>query len=289
MTKIIYPLLAGSFRFLGGPVCYLSEDHYLAQINETDFGIVLTTCPGDYRGVLAGRFRCVYYDADDAISDDQILQNGQLIAFTLNYFSSLDALYFPFAIKIEKSGRKSRALFKFEKQNQVLGSPSALNYRLMQGTTVGELQKLFSLANAALRAAPRARLMITRFNSALRRSELEDKIIDLSVALETMLDDTAEISFKLSLYLAFICQQDKSAAYELFRSFYDVRSRIVHGSLHQQRAQRGVEEIGQRMPEVIKFSKTAMLYYFSFLSLREPAEWGKHCLGLVLGSEQQIV
>jgi hypothetical protein len=93
MAKIIYPLLARTFKFLGGPVCYFSEKHYLAQINETDFGTILTACPDDYRGVLAGRFRCVYYDADDAISDDKISQNGQLIAFTLNYFSSMDALY----------------------------------------------------------------------------------------------------------------------------------------------------------------------------------------------------
>jgi hypothetical protein len=289
MAKIIYPVLAGSFKFLKGPVCYFSDEHHLAQINETDFGIVLTACPDDYRGALSGRFRCVYYDADDGISDEKILQNGQLIAFTLNYFSSLDALYFPLAIKIEKLGRKSRALFKLERQSQLLSPPDSLNYRLMHGTTVAELRKLFSLANAAMKAAPRARLMITRFNSALRRSELEDKIIDLSVALETMLDDNTEISFKLSLYLAFICQQDKPAAYELFKSFYDVRSRIVHGALHQQRAQRGVEEMGQRLPEVIKLSKAAMLYYFSYLGQNDPATWGKHCLGLVLGSEQVIV
>jgi hypothetical protein len=289
MPKIIYPLLAGSFKFLKGPVCYFSEKHYLAQINETDFGVVLTACPDGYRGILAGRFRCVYYDADNAISDDNILQNGQLIAFTLNCFSRSDALDFPFAIKIEESTRKSRAVFKFGKQSQGLNSTESLDYRLTQGTTAADLRKLFSLANAAVELAPRARLMITRFNSALRREELQDKIIDLSVALETMLDDTSEISFKLSLYLAFICQHDKSNAYELFKSFYDVRSRIVHGSLHQQRAQRGVEEIGARLPEVIRLSKTAMLYYFNFLGQRNPEDWGRHCLGLVLGSEQQIV
>jgi hypothetical protein len=289
MAKIIYPLLLRSFTFLRGPVCYFSEKHYLTQITEVDLGTVLTNCPPDYRGALAGRFRCVYYDAEDSISDEQILQHGQLIAFTLNYFSSVDALFFPCAIKIDTSGRRTKASFKFERQSQVLSPPASLRYRLIQGTKAAELQKIFSLAGTALQNAPSVRIMMNRFNSALRREEFEDKIIDLSVALETMLDDTTEISFKLSLYLAFICQQDRATAYELFKTLYDVRSRIVHGSIYRRNAQRGVEDIGQRFPDVVRYSKAAMLYYLSFLNQRPPNEWGRHCLNIVLGSEQQIV
>jgi hypothetical protein len=131
--------------------------------------------------------------------------------------------------------------------------------------------------------------MMDRFNSALRRQRLEDKIIDLSVALETMLDDTAEISFRLSLYLAFVCQQDRQKAYDLFKSLYDARSRIVHGSTHKPKAQRAVEDIEERMPELIRYAKAAMLYFYTYLNQPDPRDWGKHCLGLVLGSEKPIV
>ncbi len=104
-----------------------------------------------------------------------------------------------------------------------------------------------------------------------------------------MLDDTVEISFRLSLYLAFICQQDKQAAYDLFKSLYDVRSRIVHGSTHQQRAQRAIDDLQGKMPDLIRYPKAAMLYYYNYLNQPEPRDWSKHCLGLVLGSAQSIV
>lgn len=131
--------------------------------------------------------------------------------------------------------------------------------------------------------------MMDRFNSALRRDHVEDKIIDLSVALETMLDETAEISFRLSLYLAFACQQDRATAYDLFKTLYDVRSRIVHGSSFQQRARRAIDDTSNKLPDLIRYSKAAMLYYYTYLNQPEPRDWAKHCLGLILGSAQSVV
>jgi hypothetical protein len=96
MAAVIYPLLLRSFTFLPGPVFYFSNKHYLTHVNEADHGTILRYCPNDYQGLLTSRFRCVYFDADDAINDDQINTNGQLLAFTLNYFPSVDALDFHF-------------------------------------------------------------------------------------------------------------------------------------------------------------------------------------------------
>lgn len=290
MAKVIFPVLARSFTFLRGPVFNFSDRHYLSHVNETDHGTILRFCPNDYQGPLTSRFRCIYFEADDDISDDTIFANGQLLAYTLNFFSGLDALSFPFSVLIREVGRKKTASFKAGKHNQLPGPSSASQeYRLIEGTAAADLQKVFHLTSLAIAADARVRIMMDRFNSALRRDRLEDKIIDLAVALETMLDETTEISFRLSLYLAFACQQEKEVAYELFKTLYDVRSRIVHGSAHLQRAQRAIGDIEQRMPDILKYSKAAMLYYYTFLSQPPPRDWSKHCLGLVLGSAQPVV
>jgi hypothetical protein len=288
MATVIYPLLVRQFTFLRGPVFYFSDNHYLAQVNETDHGTILRYCPNDYQGLLNSRFRCVYFDADDNVQDDEITTTGQLLAYTLNYFSSLDALDFPFSIALRRVGRRNRATFAPSTTRHLLNTPTN-RFRLAQGTGGKDLQKLFSLTKRAAGADPRVKLMIDRFNSALRRDRLEDRIIDLSVALETMVDESTEISFRLSLFLAFVSQQDKATAYEHFKTLYDVRSRIVHGSTHQRRARRAVDDIENRMPEIIKHAKAAMLYFYTYFSQDQPGDWGKHCLGLVLGSEQPII
>jgi hypothetical protein len=178
MTKVIFPLLVHSFTFLRGPVFNFSKDHYLSHVNEADHGTILRFCPNDYQGLLTSRFRCIYFETTPDITDEDIVTNGQLLAYTLNFFSSLDALSFPFSIVIEDAGRRKTATFKMGRRNQLLGaSIGSQKYRLVDGTGAQDLQKFFHL--------------IDRFNSALRRDRLEDKIIDLSVALETMLDETA--------------------------------------------------------------------------------------------------
>jgi hypothetical protein len=289
MTKIIYPLLARSFTFLRGPVFYFSESHYLAHVNETDHGTILRYCPNDYQGLLTSRFRCIYYETPGAVTDEEITSNGQLLAYTLNCFSSLDALDFPFAVVLTDGGRRQSATFKPTTSTQLLNLPVAQRYRLVDGTGAGDLQKLFSLTAKALRADGRVMIMMDRFTSALRRQRVEDKIIDQSVALETMLDESTEISFRLSLYLAYACQQDRQTAYDLFKTLYDARSRIVHGSTHQPRAQRAIEDVERRMDELLRYTKAAMLYYYTYLNGPAPRDWPKHCLGLVLGSEQSVI
>jgi hypothetical protein len=290
MTTVIFPVLAKSFTFLRGPVFNFSARHYLSHVNEADHGTILRFCPNDYQGLLTSRFRCVYFESEQDISDEDIVTNGQLLAYTLNCFSSLDALAFPFSIVIKDVGRRKTATFKVGRNNQLLGTSVATQrYRLIDGTGAKDLQKFFSLTSNAIAADPRVNIMMDRFNSALRRDRLEDKIIDLSVALETMLDETAEISFRLSLYLAFVSQQNRETAYDLFKTLYDVRSRIVHGSSHLQRSQRAIGDIEGRMPDLLRYSKAAMLYYYTFLNQPPPRDWSKHCLGLVLGSTEPIV
>jgi hypothetical protein len=288
MTLVIYPLLARTFRFLRGPAFYFSEDHYLTSVSELDHGTIMRYCPAGYQSALQSRFRCVYYKAPEAVSDEGIANIARALSYTLNCFSNSDPIDIPISILIEEGGKKRIAKFRIEPSNQI-SSRSNLNYRVVDGTLAGDFQKVFSLTTVALQNDKRVPIMLDRFNSSLKREKLEDRIIDLTVALEAMLNESSEIVFRLSLYLAYASQQDRATAYELFRTLYSVRSKIVHGSLHERRAQRDLESINEKMPEIIRYSKAAMLYYFAYLNTPEPRDWSAHCLDLVLGSAQPVV
>jgi hypothetical protein len=167
MARVVFPVLARSFTFLPGPVFNFSDKHYLSHVTETDHGTILRFCPNDYQGLLTSRFRCIYFEADDEVSDDTIFANGQLLAYTLNFFSSLDALSFPFSVVIREAGRRKTATFKAGKHNQLPGSSSASQrYRLIEGTGAADIQKVFHLTSQAIDADSRVRIMMDRFNSA---------------------------------------------------------------------------------------------------------------------------
>lgn len=91
------------------------------------------------------------------------------------------------------------------------------------------------------RALPRARkekrlpLVLRRFNSAYERHSAEDSLIDLWIAFEALLipDDNAELSYRASLRLARIAEDDHAARVEALKSArasYGLRSKIVHGT-----------------------------------------------------------
>jgi hypothetical protein len=289
MTVIIYPLLAKTFRFLRGPAFYFSDEYYLTSVSELDHGTILRYCPAGYQNALQSRFRCVYYRPTADVSDGDVANAGRLLTFTLNCFSNSDPIDIPVSVSIEDNGRRRAAKFKMETSEQMLLPFSQLHYRVVEGTVAGDFQKVFSLTMTALQNDKRVSIMLDRFNSSLRRAKLEDRIIDLTVALEAMLNESNEIMFRLSLYLAFTSQQNRAAAYELFKTLYSVRSKIVHGSLHESRAQRDLENISEKMPEIIKYAKASMLYFFAYLNTPEPRNWSQHCLDLVLGSAQPVV
>jgi hypothetical protein len=166
MAKVIYPIVARSFTFLPGPISYLSDKHYLTHINESDHGTVLRYCPNDYQGLLTSRFRCIYYEADDTVDDSQIGLNGQMASFTLNYFASLDALEFPVAILIKDGSRRRSASFKPPTANRILSAASSERYQLTRGTTIKDLQKLFSLLTTAASNDPRVKIMMDPTHTA---------------------------------------------------------------------------------------------------------------------------
>jgi hypothetical protein len=145
MTKVIFPLLTRSFTFLPGPVFNFSDRHYLSHVTETDHGTILRFCPNDYQGLLTSRFRCIYFDTDQDVSDEDIVTNGQLLAYTLNCFSSLDALSFPFSIVIQEKSRRKTATFKVGRSTQLPGTTIASQkYRLIAGTAPKTYRNFFT-------------------------------------------------------------------------------------------------------------------------------------------------
>ena len=80
-------------------------------------------------------------------------------------------------------------------------------------------------------------LAIRRFLSANWRFNWEDILIDYMIALEALLSNTGqEINYRISLGVAVLLNKepsDRQRTFKIMKGFYDLRSKIVHGSADQ--------------------------------------------------------
>ena len=79
-------------------------------------------------------------------------------------------------------------------------------------------------------------LALRYYNSAKERENNEDKLIDYMIVLEALyLSEELELGFKLSHRVATLLGEDEPKRREIFnnmRNLYALRSKIVHGNLH---------------------------------------------------------
>jgi hypothetical protein len=88
----------------------------------------------------------------------------------------------------------------------------------------------------------RFRIALRRLSFGIERTNLEDKLIDYMIGLESLFlpGDHIELSFKLAMRIAFILYTDpnqRKTEYDFIRQMYEIRSDIVHGEQYKLNAQ----------------------------------------------------
>jgi hypothetical protein len=101
---------------------------------------------------------------------------------------------------------------------------------------IPKLKEFWSRCSTLLRKVESLKFInraLKRFNSAIEEFELEDKLIDLVIALEALyLIEKDELGYRLSLRVSVLLQndiEDVSYVRELVKKGYDLRSDVVHG------------------------------------------------------------
>ena len=119
---------------------------------------------------------------------------------------------------------------------QSMGFPTSTRERLLlTADKIDDFRELYQLVEKVYSRKPQFRKLempFKRFHQTYRRSTAEDKIIDLTIALEgTVLSDIRhELSYRLALRGAALVKKehDPGDTYETLRALYEARSQIVH-------------------------------------------------------------
>ena len=89
---------------------------------------------------------------------------------------------------------------------------------------------------------------IKRYFGSMWRFDNDDMIIDYMIALESLLSTSGQdIQYRISLFAAFLLNDDPSGrqkTFDIMNGFYDLRSKIVYGSVNQlKKARKKLEQL----------------------------------------------
>jgi hypothetical protein len=289
---LIIPLLNENVTLLRGPLFPISENIYVAKLNDIEHSAFHRYGDEEIKQFIhIDETKClkVTFNADPS-ENDIVLQVNKL-SFLLNFFARDFPIVFKWAAVLEGTSKL------VVKQIQVFDTIANLNdyserhFRVRPGISRQTIIKFYKKLHDAIISDPNAILTIRRFNLSLLRTDFYDKLIDTTICLESLVPGTSELIFKFSLYLSLITKDNainRDDCFKKLNSLYEVRSRIVHGEFENNTAAK-IETIKQNWQYYDEVLRSALTYYLIFVSSNTRKKWKDHLLNITIGTEQKII
>ncbi len=292
-TKIVLPILNKRVITFKGPTWFLAENIYFDTVTDEDFGTFHRELSDEYKNLVSVQTKC-FYIMDPAISD---IKNGVrdisiLLKFLLNTFSFQNPIIISFgAFLITK--RKTRINTLLDLESDVnYQKLKTLEYRLGSNTTREEINIFFTNLINTCKKDLSLYLTLDRFNRSFTRSEIIDKIIDLTICLESLLHTQNEVKFKFALYNSIISSRNSSESqihFKLLGELYDIRSSIVHGSSRSTKTSQKIDQLSVNIPTIFNICKRAINYKLLYESEKREYAWQDHLKRIIFNPDEKII
>jgi hypothetical protein len=292
-AKIIVPLLNHKVSTFKGPTWFISENIFYDNITDEDFGVFHRDLEDEYKNLINIKTRCIYITEPNIRDiDNDIKDLATLLKYVLNTFALNHPIIISFAVLLETK-RKTKIIRCVDLESDVnFQKLKSLNFKLRVNTSREEIKVLFDNLKKTCAKNPSLFLTIDRFNRSVTRSEIIDKIIDLTICLESLFQAQNEIKFKFALYNAIISSKDSIEAesnFNLLCALYDVRSVIVHGSSRSKNTAKKISHISQDIERVFKICTSAINYKLLYESEKRELDWQSHLKRIVLNPNEKII
>jgi hypothetical protein len=282
---LVLPILNATFK-LPGKVVYLDDDVLIGSISSSDLGGFLKGATDGYATWIQPDSQCIHMTlTDNAIRDEDIQAIAHMCQFTFNSFAATGPLRLGFGCVFSRNGSES-LLNRLVDLSELGGIAldRSVGYTCRKGVQQKHLMAHFRLVRRACANADPPIFTIDRFNTALVRSRPYDRIVDLTIALESLFWGQSELSYRFALGMSRLLVNSPESLTEfnaLFRSLYSARSGIVHGEPRS----RDIAAVEARWDDLIEYAKIAINYYLSFRVAESRENWDSHMKGVCLGTE----
>jgi hypothetical protein len=289
--RVIIPFLNRSFSLPPGPRLYLEDNAYVETLDPEDV-VLLLAKREEYAPFLRRRLVALYMPPPTSLLTELANQYATRAKFLFNMFRDRDAVIAPFAVHISGTRRAHvKAVVELESVFDAHRLKD-LRYKARHGSTRKSIGDLYKVINAACNKHPGVQLTLNKFNSALTRHDMQDRIVDISICLESLIDGQAEVAFKCSLYNALTSESDYALREETFRLLSDVysaRSKIVHGETIDA-DKKPFKSVYSEWDRVLDLAANAVMYYVLYMSVadNDRQKWSTHQKRLAMGCDHLI-
>jgi len=238
---------------------YLDDNVFVEMIHDDDAGLILRReTDGPAAGIHASS-KCIYVNnvADGAV-DALCSSITTRLSFLFNVFreSAPASCSTIFVI----GGKRRRSVVKvYNAEHMSAGSPaSSASYRIKRDTKQATITSFYKALTAACEKASNLVLTLDRYNSSLLRTHLHDKIVDITVALESLIEGENEIAFQVALFTSLVAKRvaaERTSSFTLLKKLYSARSKIVHGA---EIAEKHILPVKESWDEVVAIATAAI-------------------------------
>lgn len=293
-TRIILPFLNRSVSIYKGPTWYLSDNVAIETINSEDYYLVSNSSSDEYKTLIQTKSKCARIENVDPKNVGIAARHeASKIAFILNCCRKTNPVALGFAVQITMK-RKAK-LDRFWDLSVVSDAylQRSVTYHIQKDIKRDTITNLYSVLTTVCKKEPAYFLTIDRYNSALFRKELLDKIIDITISLESMVSGTTELRYKFALFNAWCADntpEERRNSYDLLTKLYDARSAIVHGtSMSEKEFNKKIGPIRDNWNEITKMAERAIVYYLFYIYQYDSKSWNQHQQDLSIGTAQRII
>jgi len=293
-TRVIMPLPFRKVTTFDVPAWYFDDNAYIETIYDDDFGAFHRDELDEfYKASIDINTTCIYMaeplgDAPESLANKTASQ----LKFVLNSFSAGGPLAIPFAalITVDKKAHIER-VWDLESTTN-LHALRKQEFAIKPNVDSAAVSNFYKVVTGSCSENPQLLFTLERFNSALARGSRFDRIVDLTISLESLISGKEELRYKFGLYNAFIATsapEERRDCYKLLSTLYDARSGIVHGDTASRDTIKAVGIVENSWSELIRLARSCLNYHVFFMNDRDRSAWDEHLKELVFGTAPRIV
>jgi hypothetical protein len=238
-----------------------------------------------FQTLVNGGSKCIVVEDFDFDFNQVTVEDVSIPAsYALNFFSTGDGLRTAYGFLLDYK----KAAPKMEKEIPLasLSHPTG-SFQIRSAAKPDQIQKMFEAASGSIKKDKGLRVTLSRFNAALLRDRIEDRIVDLSVCLESLFSSSTEIAFRFSLYNAIISTtklEQRFERFKLLQSLYKDRSKLVHGEYSDSKI------TVDQFKELINIARVAIAYKIQFVEENGDSKaWQEHLDKLALSDAKMML
>ncbi len=291
--RTIIPLILSETSSIN-PILNLTDDITFQKISAIDFDALLDTDQYDkdvnYLKYIQADSMAFYISTNE--QKDFENYSNQIISIIkfilLMVTEDKELIYFPYAFLINTDDNKVKEFIETDDAKNIHKQKSQ-KIALRKEIPPDELSIYANIVYKVAIANPNINFMLQRFFSSQLKLNKYDKIVDLSICLETMIVTSTEISFQFALSHTKLYNDNKENTkknHELLKHFYNARSKIVHGDVKN--GEDDIKYVIDNWEFLRSIALKNMHYYFLYNAEHRDVKWKDHLANILIGIESPI-